>query len=359
MNPVKTGIYSKPIKYYPLETQETKKRFGKLFRKEVKPQEPEILLPPLFELIPEGKCRNCGTDISSKYCPECGQKAGTQRFTFKTCLHNIFTALLNFDNSSIRTFRTLFTHPGQLMQEYICGRRISYMNPFTLLILLCTFYGIYYGILNLVFDFPPPKELPPATTFPEKLQRQLQLASDSLLIRTILMLPVYAYFTKRLLKQLIRNSVNYTEIVFMTAYISCQKLLVDLLFLPIIEVYPKPAFKFLYYGAYLFLTCWALKGFFKISWWKAAWKSTLIYFYSWFVLGMLIVLFLLGGLAGFIFLRLGYEMTIGFFEYSFMAGLIFFIFFILLPPYLIFRKRIRRLVQRAREKLKRDITKEK
>ncbi|MCC8187202.1 MAG: DUF3667 domain-containing protein [Bacteroides sp.] len=384
------------------------KRLKQLFRRKAipkqvnEPAEQEKENPgtprktPVFK-EEEGKCRNCGSPLASKYGPECGQTADVKRLTFRTWIDNIFKAFLDFDGTLIRTFRMLFTRPGRMINEYIAGQRKDYRNPFTLLIILCTIYGIILFTGKIVEAYKEAKEkelarkevltpeepvqatdsvriaggplgdlgseaLPDGLTERTDKHIEQQLSSlngdtaatnlssskknkekkdkkhkkqksnnpidrlrdssirlakdnesslrsmgmllssltDSLIFRSVLMIPFYALFTKLFFYRKTRRIYNYTELLFANAYISCQKVIIDTLLFPI-EKYAHVDTGWFLFLFYLFFPAWTYKGLFRVKWWGAIWRCSLIYLFSFIVLFFVAILALI--LVGIVFVN--------------------------------------------------------
>ncbi len=334
-------------------------------RREKKRRPPKV---PAFN-PEEDKCRNCGTAFDTPYCPQCGQTADVKRLTFRTWMHNIFDTFFSIDNTTFRTFWMMFTRPGLMIKEYISGRRKDYRNPFTLLIIFCTFYGLMAFSINLIQgkqearnEFirnenktlsnkkKPGKRIPASDTIyvvttpaapeigdnrktathsrkysgenkrknvyktwnkfkhPEmQAQHILQIFReltnnmyDSLIFRCILMIPFYALFTKLLFFRRSRGVYNYTELVFATAFTTCQKVIIDLMLYPIGEFTSHSTTAYMVFF-YIFFPAWTYKGLFGIKWRTAIWKSILIYlltfifsfFFMIFVMVLIVILLIL------------------------------------------------------------------
>lgn len=82
-------------------------------------------------------CLNCGQQVTGAYCGHCGQKAETHRFTIRHFIeHDIVHGMFHLDKGFVYTAKQLFTRPGYAIREYIEGKRASYFNPVTLLLLM-------------------------------------------------------------------------------------------------------------------------------------------------------------------------------------------------------------------------------
>lgn len=86
------------------------------------------------------KCLNCGNEFEGKFCPECGQKADTGRFTMRFIFENMVTAILGRDGSIWFTLKSLFARPGEMIVDNLNGKRKKYFSPFPMLFLALTLY---------------------------------------------------------------------------------------------------------------------------------------------------------------------------------------------------------------------------
>ena len=90
------------------------------------------------------KCLNCGTDFEGNFCPECGQKADTGRFTWRFIIDNLQSAVLGKDGGIWFTLKNLFTRPGAMIVEILNGKRKSYFSPFPMLFFALTIYILLF-----------------------------------------------------------------------------------------------------------------------------------------------------------------------------------------------------------------------
>lgn len=90
------------------------------------------------------KCLNCNTEFVGKFCPECGQRADTGRFTVSFIFSNFIQGILSNDGGVWFTLKNLFIRPGQMMVDIINGKRKSYFSPFPMLFLTLSLYVIIF-----------------------------------------------------------------------------------------------------------------------------------------------------------------------------------------------------------------------
>ena len=91
------------------------------------------------------KCLNCETEFEGKFCPECGQRADTGRFTVSFIFTNFLQGILSNDGGVWFTLKNLFTRPGQMMIDIINGKRKSYFSPFPMLFLTLSLYVVIFA----------------------------------------------------------------------------------------------------------------------------------------------------------------------------------------------------------------------
>ena len=86
------------------------------------------------------KCLNCGNEFEGKFCPECGQKADTGRFTMRFIFENLAAAIISRDGSIWFTLKNLFARPASMIVDILSGKRKRYFSPFPMLFLALTLY---------------------------------------------------------------------------------------------------------------------------------------------------------------------------------------------------------------------------
>ena len=96
----------------------------------------------------EKDCLNCGTIVQGKYCQNCGQENIVPHETFWHMVKHFLYDITHFDSKFFDSMKFLLLRPGFLPQEYIKGRRASYLNPvkkyvFTSAIFFLLFFSFF------------------------------------------------------------------------------------------------------------------------------------------------------------------------------------------------------------------------
>jgi hypothetical protein len=88
-------------------------------------------------LLREDKeCQNCGDVVEKKYCPNCGQKNTETRQSFGHLFAHFIEDLTHYDTAFWKTIKYLLFRPARLTQEYLMGKRQSYVPPVKLYIFI-------------------------------------------------------------------------------------------------------------------------------------------------------------------------------------------------------------------------------
>jgi hypothetical protein len=95
-------------------------------------------------------CANCGSDLRGAYCSVCGQRAGLHSHSVLGLISEAAEVLTHADSSLWRTLRPLLFQPGILTQKYLQGRRVSYLSPFRLYILLSVIFFMIFAVTGPV-----------------------------------------------------------------------------------------------------------------------------------------------------------------------------------------------------------------
>lgn len=86
-------------------------------------------------------CKNCNAEISSKFCPDCGQPAKLHRIDGHYVIHEI-QHLLHFERGFLYTIKELVTNPGQNIRNYLTENRSRLVKPIIFIIVSSLIYSI-------------------------------------------------------------------------------------------------------------------------------------------------------------------------------------------------------------------------
>jgi hypothetical protein len=93
---------------------------------------------------PEKVCLNCNTELSGRYCHKCGQANIEPKENFWHLTVHFFEDLTHFDGKFFSTIKYLLFKPGYLTEEYIKGRRASYINPIRMYLFISAAFFLVY-----------------------------------------------------------------------------------------------------------------------------------------------------------------------------------------------------------------------
>lgn len=93
-------------------------------------------------------CKNCNSEISSKFCPDCGQPTNLKRIDGKYIIHEI-EHVLHFERGILYTIRELITNPGQNIQNYLSENRSRLIKPIIFIILTSLIYSLTISIFHI------------------------------------------------------------------------------------------------------------------------------------------------------------------------------------------------------------------
>jgi hypothetical protein len=111
--------------------------------------EPAALLP--------ARCKNCDAVLSGRYCANCSQAADVHVPTTLELVHELLEGLTHSDSRLWRTLTTLWFKPGKLTEEFVAGRRVAYLPPFRLYLILSIIFFLIASLVHtsgeaIVFD---------------------------------------------------------------------------------------------------------------------------------------------------------------------------------------------------------------
>jgi hypothetical protein len=94
------------------------------------------------------ECKNCQEILTenAQFCPNCGAKVVLERIHFKKLLIEFFVMNFGVDSRFLLTIRKMATQPEVVINEYLDGVRMRYINPFA-------FLAVGAGLSLLIFNY--------------------------------------------------------------------------------------------------------------------------------------------------------------------------------------------------------------
>jgi hypothetical protein len=158
-------------------------------------------------------CLNCGQTPSGEFCQCCGQRTGLPTFTMASLLAQVPRLLFDVDRGAWHTLKGLVLRPGLTINAYLDGRRISYTNPFTLLLLLAGVNSVLYTSGAVDFSQITAQVAPVAGPY----NRAVRLLFEYSAVVQLLQVPVHSVATRMLFRRWPRI---YAEHIVMNAYLA-------------------------------------------------------------------------------------------------------------------------------------------
>ncbi|MBW4051672.1 MAG: DUF3667 domain-containing protein [Proteobacteria bacterium] len=93
-------------------------------------------------------CANCEAALAGPYCGQCGQRHEHAIHSFWHFMREGFEDLTHADSRLWRTLGALAWRPGFLTREFLDGRRVRYLPPVRLYLVLSVAFFLIAGILS-------------------------------------------------------------------------------------------------------------------------------------------------------------------------------------------------------------------
>jgi hypothetical protein len=85
-------------------------------------------------------CENCHAELSGEYCARCGQRHEPHIHTVAHFAGEAFESISHADSRLWRTLWYLLARPGFLTREFFAGRRVAYLPPFRLYLVISVLF---------------------------------------------------------------------------------------------------------------------------------------------------------------------------------------------------------------------------
>lgn len=166
-------------------------------------------------------CKNCGHQYEGKYCSHCGQSANTHRIDAKFLWEDVQHGLLHYDKGILYTLKQLYLKPGYVIKDYIAGKRVHHFRPISLCIVLATIYALIFHLLNISLIDQSDNDA--TNLFEHVLEHYYWFVFGTI--------PFFVISTMISFRD---NNYNFWEYFILESFKTSQRLLVHILFLPVI-----------------------------------------------------------------------------------------------------------------------------
>jgi hypothetical protein len=104
----------------------------------IEPAQADVAAPagPAAPGLTPTPCVNCGTAVSGHYCTNCGQRVEHAVHSLWHFVREVAEDLTHADSRLWQTIATLLFKPGYLTREFLAGRRVKYLPPLRLYLVL-------------------------------------------------------------------------------------------------------------------------------------------------------------------------------------------------------------------------------
>src|SRR5213595_779574 len=100
---------------------------------------------------PLSHCENCGTQLTGRWCAQCGQPAIDYRRSFRHVIVDVLDSFLNFESKFFATIGWLIVRPWHLTNQFLAGRRVRYVHPLRLYLLVSIlfFFAVTFWVKSV------------------------------------------------------------------------------------------------------------------------------------------------------------------------------------------------------------------
>ncbi|WP_185964324.1 DUF3667 domain-containing protein [Aliikangiella marina] len=174
-------------------------------------------------------CKNCGNTLAGKFCSHCGQKNTVDRINFKYLSQQFTTDVLQFERGFLYTIASLFYRPGQVINDYINGKRAPYTKPFSYLVVIIAIYiylSITFGFGTIMQDLLTGIQnglTNEERESPSTIVSVLSWFNSHYIASVLVSVPFFALATRL---AFYKSALNLYEHFVLNLYLSCQRMII-------------------------------------------------------------------------------------------------------------------------------------
>ena len=179
-------------------------------------------------------CLNCGSEVSGKYCHNCGQKTNVSRINLKILLEEIGHVFTHIEHYFLYTTKAFIVIPGKTSLEYLKGKRKKYQKPVSFFIIWAGLYVLTHNFIIAQFHYNASNSFLAAQTVQEKANEYLRTHYTFVFLPILFVSSVVIYFV------LAKPKLFYIETLTLCLYgagcFSAMLIGVDLIFGALLRV---------------------------------------------------------------------------------------------------------------------------
>src|ERR1700729_3581558 len=99
--------------------------------------------------VAPARCKNCDAVLLGRFCVNCSQAANVHVPTTMELVHELLEGITHSDSRLWRTLTTLWFKPGKLTEEFVAGRRVAYLPPFRLYLIVSIVFFLIASFVNV------------------------------------------------------------------------------------------------------------------------------------------------------------------------------------------------------------------
>ena len=93
-------------------------------------------------------CKNCDTEFTGKYCPECRQSVRELEKPIWSLMRDIISLIGSFDVRLFKTLVAICFKPGEISLDYLEGKRMKYLPPIKFYATVSFIFFLLLGFLT-------------------------------------------------------------------------------------------------------------------------------------------------------------------------------------------------------------------
>lgn len=166
-------------------------------------------------------CKNCSTEVTQNYCPNCGQPVKLKRIDGKYIIHEI-KHILNFERGILFTVKELLLRPGENVRTFISENRIRLVKPIVFIIVTSLIYSLINHFFHIEDSYVKFVETKQSTT-----GNIFKWVQDNYGYANIIMGVFIAFWTKLFFR---KYNYNFFEILILLCFVMGTGMLIYSIF---------------------------------------------------------------------------------------------------------------------------------